>query len=57
LALAKAADLAGLATLRQGLRAKVTASPLCDGAALAQDFSRIVRMLWEDACRRCCATR
>jgi len=47
-----AADPVGLAALRADLRARLDASPLRNGAALAADFSGIVRALWRDACER-----
>ncbi len=47
-----AADLQGLAAVRSGLRAKVEGSALMDANALAEDFSRLVRALWQAACLR-----
>jgi protein O-GlcNAc transferase len=52
LAVRKARDLKALAALRGGLRARVEDSALRDGAALAEDFARIVRDLWINACRK-----
>lgn len=52
LALRKAADLNALAAVRGRLRARMEGSALMDGAALAADFSKIVRGLWIDACRK-----
>jgi protein O-GlcNAc transferase len=51
LALRKAGDPAALAALRAGLRPRLEASPLCDGAALAADLARIVRARWQAVCR------
>jgi protein O-GlcNAc transferase len=49
-----AAELAGdrdrLAGLRSGLRARVAASPLCDGPGFAADFLDAVRGLWRQRC-------
>ena len=50
LAVAKAADLAALATLRAGLRARFVASPLADGPGLARDLEHAFRNLWKDWC-------
>lgn len=47
-AVARAADLAGLATLRAGLRETVRTSPLCDGPAFAKSFTTLL----EDAVSR-----
>jgi protein O-GlcNAc transferase len=52
LAVRKARDLEALAALRGALRARMEASALMDGAALATDFAEIVRGLWIDACRK-----
>jgi protein O-GlcNAc transferase len=52
LAVRKARDLEALASLRGALRARMEASALMDGAALATDFAKIVRGLWIDACRK-----
>lgn len=45
-----AADLDGLGALRRGLRARLCASPLMDGAAFAADFGVLIRQAWRDAC-------
>jgi predicted O-linked N-acetylglucosamine transferase (SPINDLY family) len=52
LAAAKAKDLAGLAKLRAGLRARVAASPLGDGKGLARDLEAAFRTLWIEWCRK-----
>jgi predicted O-linked N-acetylglucosamine transferase (SPINDLY family) len=52
LAVGKAADRAALAELRSGLRARMVASPMMDGAALAHDIGGIVRELWRETCSR-----
>ncbi len=41
-----AADLPGLARLRAGLRERMRASALCDGAAFAQHFLKAVNAMW-----------
>jgi len=40
-----AGDLGALQTLRGGLRAKLSASPLLDGKAFARDFEQVMRTL------------
>ncbi|MSO99325.1 MAG: tetratricopeptide repeat protein [Rhodospirillaceae bacterium] len=47
LAVAKAADLQALSTLKAGLRDKVAASPLCDGPRFAASFSAAMRQVWK----------
>lgn len=47
LAVATARDLPALAALRQTLRARVAASPLCDGARFAGAFARGLRAAWQ----------
>jgi protein O-GlcNAc transferase len=51
LALLKLRDLDALATLRSGLRARMRASPIMDGASLAADLADIVRTRWRAVCR------
>jgi protein O-GlcNAc transferase len=47
IAAALVADPAGLARIRAGLRARLAASPLCDGARLARAVEAVYRGLWE----------
>ncbi len=53
IARALAADGPRRATLRETLRARLAASPLCDGPARARQFERFYRAVW----RRWCAAR
>jgi predicted O-linked N-acetylglucosamine transferase (SPINDLY family) len=50
LAVAKALDIATLATLRSGLRARVKASPLCDAPRFGRNLGAALRMAWRDWC-------
>jgi predicted O-linked N-acetylglucosamine transferase (SPINDLY family) len=45
-----ARDLPRLATLRAGLRARLAASPLMDGARFAADVEAVYRRLWRQWC-------
>lgn len=52
IAVEKARDRAGLARLRQTLRARMQASPLLDGAVFARDMEAAYRQMWQDWCQR-----
>ncbi|MGE0737046.1 MAG: tetratricopeptide repeat protein [Alphaproteobacteria bacterium] len=52
-----AADTAGLAALRQSLRARMTASALRDGAGFARRFQAALRTVWANHCAGLPATR
>ncbi len=47
---ALAADLPALGTLRQGLRARMLASPLCDGKRLTDEIEIFFQQIWRDWC-------
>ncbi len=50
LAVALAADLPRLTTLRGSLREQMAASPLCDGPRFAKNFMRLLRGIWKAWC-------
>jgi predicted O-linked N-acetylglucosamine transferase (SPINDLY family) len=52
LAVTKASDIAALATLRSGLRARVKASPLCDAPRFGRNLGKALRAAWRDWCSR-----
>jgi predicted O-linked N-acetylglucosamine transferase (SPINDLY family) len=52
LAVALATDLPRLAALRNDLRPRVAASPLCDGKRFANDLMHILRRIWRQWCQR-----
>jgi protein O-GlcNAc transferase len=43
----RAADLPALAALRDGLRARVKASPLCDGPRFGSNLGRALSTIWD----------
>jgi len=51
IAVALAHDLPRLAALREGLRARVGASALCDGHRFAQNFAALLRGVWRQWCQ------
>ncbi len=51
-AVALANDPARLAGLKRSLRARVAASPLCDGGAHARAFEAAMRRIWRGWCQR-----
>jgi len=50
LAVSLAADQNNLASMRAGLRSHLEASPVCDSAKLARDFTTAMRNVWSDWC-------
>jgi predicted O-linked N-acetylglucosamine transferase (SPINDLY family) len=50
IATTRARDLASLAVLRQGLRARMKASPLCDGRRFGRNLGSALRAAWQDWC-------
>ena len=50
LAVAKASDIAALAELRAGLRARVKASPLCDAPRFGRNLGAALRHSWMEWC-------
>ena len=51
LAVAKATDVAALAALHAGLRARVKASPLCDAPRFGRNLGAALRHAWTEWCR------
>ena len=52
LAVQKATNIAALARLREGLRAQVKASPLCDALRFGRNLGAALRFAWQDWCDR-----
>jgi predicted O-linked N-acetylglucosamine transferase (SPINDLY family) len=44
------ADLELLSALRAGMRARMAASPLCDGLAFTQELEAAYRIMWHEHC-------
>lgn len=51
MAVARAADIAALATLRATLRTRVAASPLCDAPRFARNLTTALRGVWRQWCK------
>jgi len=52
LAVALASDLDRLSQIRSGLRARVAASPLCDGPRFAANFAGAMEAVWQHWCKQ-----
>lgn len=52
LAAAKASDIASLAELRTGLRARMKTSPLCDATRFGHNLGAALRSAWHEWCTR-----
>ncbi len=52
MAVRAAGELAALAGLREGLRARVAASPFCDGARFARNMEAAYRAMWRERCAK-----
>ena len=50
IAVGLAGDAARLAQIRSGLRAKMRASPVCDGPRFAKRFGEALRGMWREKC-------
>ena len=50
IAVARAADLSGLAALRAKLRSQLLASPLCDAPLFARNLEAAFRGMWQAYC-------
>lgn len=57
LAARKASDLGGLAELREALRARMRASPLCDAPRFGRSLGAALRHAWRDWCGQQAAAR
>ncbi len=49
-AVARAADIAALASVRRGLRTRMKASPLCDAPRFGRNLGACLRSAWRDWC-------